>query len=165
MSIYRSRRRKAKEYVRRLRANLSMQLFAKRFGDVENHGSKPKPHKNHNKMLRLLIDENFNNHILRGVKLRLPQLDFVLARHVGLARLPDTVLLRWAAQENRTILTQDIKTMIPDAIRFIVQGEPMAGVILVPQRLNMGLAISDLELLLESFSQPELRDSIRYLPL
>ena len=64
-------------------------------------------------MLRLLIDENFNNHILRGVKLRLPQLDFVLAKHVGLASLPDTVLLRWAAQENRTILTHDIKTLIP----------------------------------------------------
>jgi len=116
-------------------------------------------------MIRLLIDENFNNHILRGVKSRLPQLDFVLAKHVGLAGLPDTVLLRWAAQENRTILTHDIKTLIPDAIQLIVQCEPMAGVILVPQRLNMGLAISDLELLLEYFSQAELRDSIRYLPL
>ena len=116
-------------------------------------------------MLRLLIDENFNNHILRGVKLRLPQLDFVLAKHVGLAGLPDPELLRWAAQENRTILTHDIKTMIPDAIQLIAQSEPMAGVILVPQRLNMGLAISDLELLLEGFSQAELRDSIRYLPL
>lgn len=116
-------------------------------------------------MLRLLIDENFNNHILRGVKLRLPQLDFVLARHVGLAGLPDTILFSWAAQENRTILTQDIKTMIPDAIQLIAQSKPMAGVILVPQRLNMGRAIDDLELLLESFSQAELRDSIRYLPL
>lgn len=116
-------------------------------------------------MLRLLIDENFNNHILRGVKLRLPQLDFVLVKHVGLAGLPDPILLRWAAQENRTILTHDIKTMIPDAIRLIAQSEPMAGVILVPQRLNMRLAISDLELLLDCFSQAELRDSIRYLPL
>jgi len=116
-------------------------------------------------MIRLLIDENFNNHILRGVKLRLPQLDFVLAKHVGLAGLPDPVLLEWAAQENRTILTHDIKTMIPDAIQLIAQSEPMAGAILVPQLLNIGLAISDLELLLECFSQAELRDSIRYLPL
>jgi hypothetical protein len=115
-------------------------------------------------MLRLLIDENFNNHILRDVKLRLPQLDFVLAKH-GLAGLPDPVLLRWAAQENRTILTHDIKTMIPDAIQLIVQSEPMAGVILVPQSLNVGHAISDLELLIVCFSQTELRDSIRYLPL
>ena len=116
-------------------------------------------------MIRLLIDENFNNHILRGVKLRLPQLDFVLAKHVGLARLPDPVLLGWAAQENRTILTHDIKTMIPDAIQLIAQSAPMAGVILVPQLLNIGLAISDLELLHECFSQAELRNSIRYLPL
>jgi hypothetical protein len=33
-------------------------------------------------MLRLLIDENFNHRILRGLKLRLPRLNLVLVKAV-----------------------------------------------------------------------------------
>ena len=116
-------------------------------------------------MLRLLIDENLNNHIVRGLKLRLPQLDFVLIKDAGLAGLPDPVLLNWATQENRTIVTHDIKTMIPYAKQLLARREPMAVVILVPQSLDVGRAISDLEVWVECASQAELRDSIRYLPL
>jgi hypothetical protein len=42
-------------------------------------------------MLRLLIDENFNHRILQGVQLRLPRLDFVLPKQVGLAGSKDLV--------------------------------------------------------------------------
>ncbi len=41
-------------------------------------------------MLRLLTDENFKNDIVRGLKLRLPRLDVVSVRHVGLAGLPES---------------------------------------------------------------------------
>ena len=34
-------------------------------------------------MLRLLIDENFDQRILRGLRLRFQQLDYVLAQLVG----------------------------------------------------------------------------------
>ena len=60
-------------------------------------------------MLRLLIDENVDNRILRGLQLRLPQLDFLLAKQVGLAGFADSVLLEWAARELRTISTHDVK--------------------------------------------------------
>jgi len=116
-------------------------------------------------MVRLLTDENFNDSIVHGLKLRLPLIDVVSVRQVGLAGLPDPTLLKWAAQEERTILTHDISTMIPDANQLLKWGEPMAGVILVPDQLEIGRAIRDLELLLECLSQSELRDQIRYLPL
>jgi hypothetical protein len=35
-------------------------------------------------MLRLLIDENFDARIVRGLKLRLATLDFVFVKEVGL---------------------------------------------------------------------------------
>ena len=116
-------------------------------------------------MIRLLTDENINRHILRGLHRRLPLLDFVLPRDVGLARLPDLVLLKWAADEHRIILTHDIKTMVPDAKRLVAQGEPMAGVIVIPMDLAIGQAINDLELLLECYSELDMRNHIEYLPL
>ena len=62
-------------------------------------------------MLRLLTDEIFDHQFVRGLMLRLPQLDIVSVRHVGLAGLPDPTLLKWAAREDRAILTHDRRTM------------------------------------------------------
>src|SRR5215216_1739456 len=97
-------------------------------------------------MIRLLTDENFNQRTLRGLQRRLPQLDFVLVRDVGLAGFPDLVLLKWATNDHRTILTHDVSTMVPDG-------------------LGIGRAIHDLELVLECYSQSEMRNRIEYLPL
>lgn len=116
-------------------------------------------------MLRLLIDENIDHRILRGLLRRIPQLDFIIPARAGLAGLADPELLRWAAREDRTILTHDISTMPHFAEQLLAQGEPMAGVIVVPDRLQIGKAIADLELLLECLSQSDLRDSIMHLRL
>lgn len=78
-------------------------------------------------MLRLLIDENVDHDILRGLKSRLPQIDYVLVRQIGMSGFSDLELLRWAAQENRIIVTHDIKTMVPDAEQCLKIGEPMQG--------------------------------------
>jgi len=116
-------------------------------------------------MIRLLTDENFDNNILRGLSRRLPHLDFVSVGDVGLAGSSDLVLLRWAANEQRIILTHDIKTMVPDANQLVAQGEPMAGVIFIPDRLAIGRAVNDLELVLKTYTESDMRDSIEYLPL
>ena len=115
-------------------------------------------------MLRLLTDENFDHNIVRGLKLRLPQLDIVAVRQVGLAGLPDPTLLKWAAQNERAILTHDVSTMVSDAEDLLRRSEPMAGVIVVPEQLQIGRAIKNMELLLEYFSDSDLRDRIEYLP-
>jgi len=116
-------------------------------------------------MLRLLIDENFTHQILRGVRSRLPELDFVLVRQIGLAGFEDPALLRWAARNGRIMLTHDINTMVPYANQLILMGESMGGVIVVPQQTPIGRAIKDLELVIVCHSQEEFRDRIEYLPL
>ena len=116
-------------------------------------------------MIRLLTDENFNHDILRGLIRRVPQLDFVLVHAVGLASQPDPVLLKWAANNHRTIMTQDKKTMVPYAEQLVKQGEPMAGLIFVPQSLRIGRAIDELELLVECYSESDMWDTIKHLPL
>ena len=116
-------------------------------------------------MLRLLIDENVNHRVMRGLKLRLPHVDYVLVKQIGMSGFPDMELRRWAAIENRIIVTHDIKTMIPDAKYLLRIGEPMAGVIFVPEQMSIGRAISELEMVVECQSQTELKARIEYLPL
>jgi len=116
-------------------------------------------------MIRLLTDEGFDHNILRGLIRRVPHLDFVLVHDVGLTSQPDPVLLKWAASNHRSILTQDIKTMIPYAEQLMRQGQPMGGLIVVPQSLGIGRAIDDLELVVECYSESEMRDRIKRLPL
>jgi|SRR6185369_3501745 len=116
-------------------------------------------------MLRLLIDENVDHDILRGLLRRVPQLDFLVVAHIGMAGTKDVDLLRWAAQEDRTIVTHDRKTMIPGAEKLLAQHEHIAGVILVPNGIGIGKAIADLELSVLAQSQADMRDTIQYLPL
>src|SRR5215217_2392927 len=116
-------------------------------------------------MLRLLIDENIDHDILRGLKSRLPQLDYVLVKEIGMSGFPDLALLRWAAQETRIVVTHDISTMIADARHCVLNGEPMAGVIFVPEQMAIGRAISDLELTVACLSETDMKDRIEYLPL
>lgn len=116
-------------------------------------------------MIRLLIDENFDHRILRGLISRLPELDFALVGQVGLRGLGDPVLLRGAAINDRAILTHDLETMVPDAINLLRQNEPMAGVIAIPQSVPIGRAINDLELTIDCHSQGELQDQIKHLPV
>lgn len=116
-------------------------------------------------MIRLLTDEDFDHKILRGLIRRVPHLDFVLVHDIGLTSQPDPVLLKWAASKHRSIITHDEKTMVPYAKQLVRQGEPMAGLIFVPQSLGIGRAIDDLELIVECSTESDMRDRIEYLPL
>ena len=68
--------------------------------------------------VRFLVDEDFDNVILRGVRRRLPQLDIVRVQDVALSGLHDTLVLEWAGQEGRILLTHDISTMKPYACPY-----------------------------------------------
>ena len=116
-------------------------------------------------MIRLLTDEDIDHNILRGLIRRVPHLDFVLVHDVGLTGQPDPVLLKWAASNHRIIMTHDKKTMTPYAEQLVRQGEPMAGLIVIPQSLAIGRAIDELELLVQCYSESDMRDTIKRLPL
>jgi len=48
-------------------------------------------------MLRLLIDENLDQRILRGLRSELPHVDYIVAQETKLKGLRDPMLLAWAA--------------------------------------------------------------------
>ncbi len=68
-------------------------------------------------MLKLATDENFNNDILRGILRRNPDLDILRIQDVGLSGADDPTVLKWAAQEERILLTHDVQTITRDAYK------------------------------------------------
>lgn len=116
-------------------------------------------------MLRLLLDENFNHHILRGLKLRVPDLDYVVAQAVGLKGLPDPQVLQWAAENGRILVTHDLKTIPRYAYQRVIAGEAMPGVIALSDALPIGDAIAELVTLIECSTPDDWLAQVVNLPL
>lgn len=116
-------------------------------------------------MLLLVADENFNNDILRGLLRRNTSLDIVRIQDVGLTHAPDPVVLEWAAQENRVLLTHDRNTIVKFAYQRVTEGKPMPGVIEVDRSVPMSVAIEDILLLAVSSDSGDWESQIIYLPL
>ncbi|MBO1349959.1 MAG: DUF5615 family PIN-like protein [Hormoscilla sp. GUM202] len=47
-------------------------------------------------MVKLLADENFNNHIIRGVLRQNPNVDILRVQDVDLSGADDPIVLKWA---------------------------------------------------------------------
>jgi predicted nuclease of predicted toxin-antitoxin system len=62
-------------------------------------------------MLPLFIDHNFDHDILQGLYRRIPELNAITASEMELSEAPDPVILAWAAENQRVIVTHDIHTM------------------------------------------------------
>jgi len=116
-------------------------------------------------MLLLLIDENFNQRILRGLRLRVPSLDVVIVQETALQGLQDPVLLREAAVLQRVLVTHDLKTIPRYAYARVATGEPMPGVIAVPDDLPIAQAIEQLHIVVKCCEDNELENHVLYLPL
>jgi hypothetical protein len=114
---------------------------------------------------RYLTDEDFDNDILRGLVRRMTGLDVVRVQDVGLAGEPDPVVLEWAAQHHRIVLTHDANSMTTHAYDRAREGLSVPGVCVVPQTLPIGQAIDDLLLIIECSVPDDWEDPVRYVPL
>ena len=94
-------------------------------------------------MLLLVADENFNNDIVRGLRRRRSELDVVRVQNVGLSGAADPVVLEWAAQENRVLLTHDVTTITKYAYECLNAGLRMPGIIEASRLVPIGIAIED----------------------
>jgi hypothetical protein len=116
-------------------------------------------------MLTLLIDENLNHRILRGLLRSVPHLDYTLVASAGLKGADDPAVLELAAGQNRVFVTHDLRTVPKHAYERVKGGLTMTGVIAVPDDLPIGRAIEDLGLLVECANPSELQSLVLYLPL
>jgi hypothetical protein len=115
--------------------------------------------------LRFLADENFNELVLNGLLRRVAPLDVVSARAAGLSGSDDEQLLEWAAEQNRIVLTHDIRTLVKYAWARVEALQAMPGIVAVPQRLLLSRAIDELELLVTVGLPEDFAQQVRFLPL
>ena len=115
-------------------------------------------------MLRLLIDQDLDHDILRGLIRRLPQLDAMTAFEIGMSEATDRELLTMAAREGRIVVTHDRRTMPAHAADLMGAGKNIAGLFVVPRSLPLQQAIEDLELMITCSEHDVWVNIIRYLP-
>jgi hypothetical protein len=115
--------------------------------------------------LRLLSDEDVPGSIVRGLRSRHPGLDIVRVQEVGLMQTPDPDILAWATREGRLIVTRDVNTMSAYALERVALGLPMLGVFVIPERMPVGQAIRELEIIALASSPDEWRDRVAFLPI
>jgi len=116
-------------------------------------------------MIRFLLDENFNGKIVRGLRVRQPDVDLIRVQDTELYGADDPSVLEWAATEGRILLTHDLDTMTKYASERIEQGLPLAGVILVRDTLPVAKVIDDLLAILGASDASEWENRIDFLPL
>jgi hypothetical protein len=116
-------------------------------------------------LIRLGADEDLDNHVVRGLRHRLPTVDFVRVQDVGLINAPDQEVLAWAADAGRVLVSHDASTMTAAAYSRIESRMPMPGVIIVPQWVPIGRVIEDLLMVVECSAASDWEDQVRFLPL
>lgn len=116
-------------------------------------------------MLSLLVDQNFDHDILRGLERRLPNLDYVTTAEKGLSETSDPDLLEWAMTERRVIVTHDQSTMPDHVAERLSNGFDVFGILIVPRGLPIGIVIDELELTIECSEEEEFLNRYLFLPL
>jgi Domain of unknown function (DUF5615) len=116
-------------------------------------------------VIRLVADQNFNEHILNGLSRRAQALDVVRVRDVGLTGAEDWAILEWAAREGRVLLTHDRRTIPGFAYERVRAGKSMPGIFLVSNLLPVGHAVDELVLAIECSFDEEWKDQVTYFPL
>lgn len=114
-------------------------------------------------MPKFLADEDFNNRIVRGIRRRSDEIDIVRVHEVGLLGQDDPIVLEWAAEEGRIVLTHDTATMIGFAYDRIREQLEFPGMIAVSQYASIGDVIDDVERI-ASNDDFQLHDQVIYLP-
>jgi hypothetical protein len=107
-------------------------------------------------MLKLLVDENLDQRILRGLQLRVPDLLYTLVQETALAGAQDAALLQWAEGNEHVLVTHDRMTMLNAVYQRMRSGQKTAGLVIVKKELPLIRAIEDLVLLLECCTERDL---------
>lgn len=115
-------------------------------------------------MLRLLADENFHGDIVRGLLLRQPGMDIARVQDVGLGGAADPDILAWAAQNGRIVVTHDRATLVAYAYERVAAAIPMAGALIVNDRLPVAQAIDEILLFIACSEQAEWNGRVIFLP-
>ena len=84
--------------------------------------------------VRFLADEDLDSDIIEGLRYREPAIDLLDVKGAGLRGTRDPVLLDFAAQQGRILITHDRRTMTRYFRERLASGSSNPGLFIVPQR-------------------------------
>jgi len=108
-------------------------------------------------------DADLDEDIIWGVKRIEPLIDFQTADEAGIRGLPDDIVLKTAADENRILISHDRRTMPRHFADFILK-QTSPGVFIIPQGARISRVIDDLFLVWLASDSEEWIDTISDLP-
>ena len=115
--------------------------------------------------MRFVADENFNGKVLEGLQTALLNIDLIRVQDTEMYQAPDPELLKWAAEQQRILLTHDVQTIVGYAYERVQAGLPMPGVIEVRLTQGIGAIVEDLVVLISASTPDEFENQVRYIPL
>ena len=116
-------------------------------------------------MIRILADENFNNHILKGLVRLNPDVEIVRVQDTEMYTKPDPDLLAWAAEQGYVLVSHDYRTIPKFANDRIEANLPMMGVIMAHRNLPLRQVIDDLLVFIIATEPEEWVNRMEFLPL
>jgi hypothetical protein len=115
--------------------------------------------------LKFLADENFDNDILRALRLKRNNVDVIRVQDISeILGADDPTVLEWAANENRILLTHDVQTMTKYAYERVTANQKMLGVFEVKRNATIGSIVDDLLLVIDYSDPEEWENQVKYLP-
>ena len=96
-------------------------------------------------MARFLADENLESYLLEALRERLPSVDITSVRAVGLTATDDRMILEWAAENDRIIVTREVSSMTAYANARIRAGVTMPGMVVIQSSTPVGDILDALE--------------------
>ena len=115
-------------------------------------------------MIRFLADANFKFSVVKGCRRIEPAMNFLSANEAGLDGVPDPDVLAIAADQNRILVTHDLKTMPRHFGEFLMTGRTCPGVFLVSQYEAIGVIVTELVLIWAASDAEEWENRIVKLP-
>jgi Domain of unknown function (DUF5615) len=115
--------------------------------------------------VRFLADADLNKAIVSGVLRREPSIDFLSAQAAQLRLMHDPEVLELAAGQHRVLVSHDVGTMPAHFREFRNAGRHSAGVFLIAQSLDIGIAIQELLLVWLASDATEWENRLEWLPL
>ena len=116
-------------------------------------------------MIRFLCDEDIDGRVLRGLIRRYPEIDITSINELGMRGAADPDVLRIAIEQDRVLLTHDVRTMRPSARQFIESGIAIPGLICIRRNAQIGTILDDLATIAVASHEDEWRDQIAHVPL
>jgi hypothetical protein len=113
---------------------------------------------------RFQADADFNQKIVVGLRRREPTLDIRDAHAGGVIGIPDSEVLRIAAEAGRVLLSHDRRTM-PAHLAEFLESNSSPGVIIVSQDLDVGAAIEDILIIWAASHSEEWQNQLGFVPL